>query len=733
MFFDTAQSATRTGTSHTPMPVPSGSSPFPGEPFPLGATLSARGTNFAVVADGAESVDLCLVDALGVERHIPMQDRRYGIWHAFVPGVRAGQRYGYRVGGPDRDGSKILLDPYARRVDTTDYDVTAASAVGVDTLGKVPLGLVVEPVNVRVDRPYIPWEQTVIYEAHVVGLTRLHPGIPAALRGTYAGIAHPAVIEHLQRLKVTTLELLPVHAHAAEPGLHASGRRNYWGYSTLSYFAVHPAYSSVPGGELREFAEMVDSLHAAGIEVVLDVVYNHTCEGGPDLPVNLSWRGLAPETYYLSGQDITGTGTTVDPRDLTVVRMVTDSLRYWAHDLGVDGFRFDLASVLGRPGGEGFDAGSALLTAIAADPVLSARKLIAEPWDATGEGYAAGRFGPQWAEWNDRFRDSIRDFWRGAAGVRDLGYRLSGSEDLYGGNRGPWASINFVTAHDGFTAHDLVSYEQKHNEANGEQNRDGTDNNRSANYGVEGCTDDPAVNATRTRQARNLLATLLLSTGTPMLLMGDELLRTQRGNNNAYCQDNAVSWVDWTGLPAPVDHGEPATDAARMLAFVQRVTTLRAASPALRQGEFFEGRAPIGGDGVADLMWFDRDGRQMTDQQWFDGDCHTLQMWVDGQDVRAHGRSGANGSAGGAICDHSWLLVLHSGPEPVGLTLPGAPYGEAYSPVLDTSASDGAPADPTPLSAGMEMTLPGRTLWLLRAHRTSEEDAPAEHRQSVSA
>ncbi|WP_354528468.1 glycogen debranching protein GlgX [Nakamurella sp. UYEF19] len=697
-----------------PLPVPSGSSPFPGEPFPLGATLTDRGVNFAVVADGAQAVDLCLVDALGSEQMVPMQDRRYGIWHTFVPGVRAGQRYGYRVTGRDR--SKILLDPYARRVDTTEYDLMAASAAGVDTLGRVPLAVVVEQVRVSPARPAIPWEHSIVYEAHVAGLTRLHPEVPSALRGTYAGIAHPAVIEHLQRLHVTALELLPVHAHAAEPELHATGRRNYWGYSTLSYFAVHPGYSSVPGQELAEFAAMVETLHAADIEVILDVVYNHTCEGGSGLPVDLSWRGLAPDTYYLpAGHDITGTGSTVDPKSLTVVRMITDSLRYWATELGVDGFRFDLASVLGRPGGGPFDSGSALLTAIAADPVLSQVKLIAEPWDATGEGYAVGRFGAQWAEWNDRYRDAVRDFWRGVGGVRDLGYRLSGSEDLYGGNRGPWASVNFVTAHDGFTLRDIVSYEQKHNEANGEKNRDGTDNNRSANYGAEGATSDPEILAVRARQARNIAATVLLSTGTPMLLGGDEIWRTQGGNNNAYCQDNAVSWVDWSQVTNR-DDDDLGTEAARMLAFVRRTTGIRRESPALHQGEFFEGRAPVGGDGVPDLVWFSQSGRQMTDADWFDGQRRTLQMWLDGRDVRGHTTTGA------PMTDHSWLLVLHADADPIELTLPGPPYGEAYTPVLDTSGPTGEPEDPSPLSAGVELTMPGRTLWLLRAHRTSEED-----------
>jgi isoamylase len=704
-----------TAPHHPPaVSVPMAASPFPGVPFPLGATLTDRGVNFAVVADGAESVELCLVDALGAQWRIPMQDRRYGIWHTFVPGVRSGQRYGYRVNG--RDPSKILLDPYALRVDSTGYDLMAASAAGVDTLGKVPLGIVAAPVHTASVKPATPWEHTVIYEAHVAGLTKLHPGLPPALRGSYAGVAHPLIVEHLQQLGITALQLLPTHASAAEPGLQATGRRNYWGYSTLSFFAVHPGYASAPGQEMAEFAAMVDTLHGAGIEVLLDVVYNHTCEGGPGLPVELSWRGLAPETYYLpGGVDITGTGNTVDPRSLTVVRMVTDSLRHWAGQLGVDGFRFDLASVLGRPAGGPFDPASALLTAIAADPLLAGCKLIAEPWDATGEGYAVGRFGAQWAEWNDRFRDSVRDFWRGSGGVRDLGYRLSGSSDLYGETRGPWASVNFVTAHDGFTLRDLVSYADKHNEANGELNQDGSPNNRSANYGVEGETDDPVIQAVRLRQARNLAATLLLSTGTPMLVMGDEMWRTQGGNNNAYCQDNATSWVDWSPVTDPQPGGER-TPAADMMAFVSRTLGLRAETPALRQGEFFEGRAPSGGDGLPDLVWFSRTGEPMTDADWFDDAQRTVQMWIDGRDVRGHSAAGA------PLTDDSWLLVLHSGADPVELTLPGPPYGEAYTPELDTGSPTGEPVDPHPLSGGMELTLPGRTVWLLRAHRTSDPD-----------
>jgi glycogen operon protein len=681
-----------------------GLSPFPGTAFPLGATPTAGGTNFAVVADGAAGVELCLVDALGAERRWQMQDRSYGIWHAFVPGVGPGQRYGYRGVA---DPAKLLLDPYARRLDTTDYDLVAAATFGVETLGKAPLGIVTPRVRASVPGPQVPWEHTVIYEAHVTGLTKLHPQVPPALRGTFAGVAHPAVIEHLRSLQVTTLELLPVHAHATEPQLASTGRRNYWGYSTLAYFAPHPGYAATAGREVEEFVAMVDALHTAGIEVMLDVVYNHTCEGGADLPISLSWRGLAPGNYYLSnGRDLTGTGNTVDPAGLTVVRMVTDSLRYWADELGVDGFRFDLASVHGRPRGGPFDPESALLTAIAADPVLSRRKLVAEPWDATGDGYAVGRFGDPWAEWTDHFRDTARDFWRGRAGVRSLAYRLSGSQDLYGWNRRPWASVNYVTAHDGFTLRDVVSYDRKHNDANGESNQDGTDDNRSANYGVEGETDDPGIRAVRLRQARNVLATLLLSTGTPLVTMGDELWRTQGGNNNAYCQTGPLVWVDWAAA------ADPASEAGSLLAFARHTLSARAQAPALHQGEFFDGRR-LPDDELPDLVWFNQAGQPMSDADWY-ADGHTLQMWVNGFDVRGHG------PAGQPLSDETWLLVLHAGDAPVEITLPATPFGEAYTPVIDTDSPTGVPVDPRPLSAGVEVTMPGRTVWLLQAHRLSD-------------
>jgi glycogen operon protein len=689
-----------------------------GTPHPLGATLLPGGTNFAVVADGRPTdggpppVELCLVDDAGAERRIPLQQRTAGIWHVFVPGVGAGQRYGYRVRA--NDPSKLLLDPYARRVDRTDYDLAAASAPGTDTAGRVPLGIVTAPTPTVSAGPGVPWEHTVIYEGHVKGLTMRHPGIPPHLRGSYLGLGHPAMIEHLTSLGVTTVELLPVHAHTDEPALAATARRNYWGYSTLSYFAVHPGYASVPGAEMTEFARMVDALHAAGLEVVLDVVYNHTCEGGPGKTIKLSWRGLSAGYYLPAGHDLTGTGNTVDPAPLATVRMVTDSLRYFATELGIDGFRFDLAPVLGRPGGGPFSPAATLLTAIAADPVLRTRKLIAEPWDATAQGYSLGRFGADWAEWNDRFRGSVRDFWRGASGVRDLAYRLAGSEDFFA-DRAPWASINFVTAHDGFTLRDVVSYARKHNEANGEGGTDGTLDNRSANYGLEGDGQHgdgdasrpvPAeIQAVRTRQARNLAATVLLATGTPMICAGDEMWRTQLGNNNAYCIDSPQTWLDWPQLDAA---GAPAAD---MLAFFGRVIALRGSAPALHQGNFFSGRSPHDGDGVADLKWFTEAGTPMGDAEWFDEGRRTLMVWFGGDDVRGHG------PLGDTMTDDSWLIVLHAADTPVSVTLPGLPYGDRYTLVLDTDQPTGQPTIGEPIDCGSPVKMPARTLWLLRAHR----------------
>ncbi|HEY3260093.1 MAG TPA: glycogen debranching protein GlgX [Pseudonocardiaceae bacterium] len=713
-------------------------------PFPLGAHVGTDGVRFAVASSCAEAVEVCLVDRDGdpdgdrdgragtarhgwSERRVELVERTFGVWHGVVPGVGPGQRYGYRVHGPYEPGrglrcnpAKLLVDPYARRITgrITDLDATLGYQSDpftglpstVDSLGAVPLSVVTPPVpppSTRPPKPDVSWADTVLYELHVRGLTRRHPEMPPEHRGTYLGLAHPAVVEHLVRLGVTTVELLPVHTISDEPAL-LKRRRNYWGYSTLGFLAPHEGYAAVPGDEIAEFRTMVDTLHAAGIEVVLDVVYNHTCEVGVGGPT-LSFRGLDAPAYYVhrvdgSLVDITGCGNTLNAGSPTVVRLVLDSLRYWAGELGVDGFRFDLTSVLGRPHAGSFDPHAMLLTAIGCDPVLAQCKLIAEPWDATSEGYRVGGHGVQWAEWNDRFRNTTRDFWRGATGVRDLAYRLAGSSDLYAsGGRRPWQSINFVTAHDGFTLRDLVSYNRKHNEANGEQEADGTNDNRSWNHGVEGDPAPPDVVALRRRQVRNLLATLLLSTGTPMLTAGDELWRTQHGNNNPYCLDDDTSWVQWT-----------AEGAAELTAFVRRVLALRHGVPALRQAEFFDGRDTP--DGTPDLAWLRADGQELTEADWFDDERRTLGMWIDGSHVRADGgtAAGSGGTADRGEPADSWLLVLHAGAAPTMVTLPGPEYGKTYQTVLDTAAADGEPGDGAQHEAGSVVSLPGRCVLLFR-------------------
>ncbi|MFI7678398.1 glycogen debranching protein GlgX [Actinophytocola sp. NPDC049390] len=695
---------------------------LPGHPFPLGAHPEAGGVRFSVASSVAEGVELCLIGEDGGERRVELTEHTFGIWHAILPGVTPGQRYGYRVHGPYEPArglrcnpAKLLVDPYARRITGTVGDLRATLGYDGDpmtgrpstrdSLGHVPLSVVTAPGGVSTGvKPNTPFEETVVYELHVRGFTKLHPEVPEHQRGTYLGLAHPAVIDYLVRLGVTAVELLPVHTIADEPSLRRRGAGNYWGYSTLGFHAPHEAYASEPGNEVAEFRTMVAALHAAGIEVILDVVFNHTCEGGVDGPT-LSLRGFDAPAYYLhdrhgSTVDLTGCGNTLNPGSREVVRLVTDSLRYFTNDLGVDGFRFDLASALGRPRGGWFDPDSALMTAIMVDPSLSRCKLIAEPWDATADGYRVGGFAPQWTEWNDRFRDGARDFWRGAVNVRDLAYRLSGSEDLYAANtRRPWASINFITAHDGFTLRDLVSYNHKHNEENGEGGRDGADFNRSWNCGVEGETADPVVLALRDRQARNLLATLLLSTGTPMLTAGDERWRTQGGNNNPYCLDNEVSWVSWA----------PSARADDLLSFTRRVIALRASSPALRQPQFFDGRPTYSGQ--PDLVWFSPDGEPMADHEWFDEDRRTIGMWIDGSTSLSRDRDGE------LIADDNWLVLLHAGEQPVEMALPGPGFGDVFVPVLDSGTPRGEPVDQSPLEAGKVVTVPPRTLLVYRTPR----------------
>jgi glycogen operon protein len=709
-------------------PARSGLSPWPGRPAPLGATWDGEGTNFAVFAPGAESVELCLFDEAGGEVQITLEDVTFHVWHGYVPQVGPGQRYGFRVDGPFDPSrghrfnpSKLLIDPYARAFDgelVLDDAIFGYPPGRDDTVQDhrdsaafVPKSVVWQDIFPwgEEHRPRVPWSDTVIYELHVKGFTRRHPEVPRELRGTYAGLAHPVAIDHLQRLGITAVELMPVHHFVSEPAVMRRGLTNYWGYNTLGYFAPHAGYSAAGsrGQQVREFKAMVRALHNAGIEVILDVVYNHTAEGD-ELGPTLSFRGLDNAAYYrLQDEDprlyldYTGTGNTLNARQPHVLQLIMDSLRYWVSEMHVDGFRFDLASALARSFHD-VDKLSAFLGVIQQDPVVSQVKLIAEPWDLGHGGYMVGEFPPLWTEWNGKYRDSVRDFWRGAdTGVAELGYRLSGSSDLYADDgRRPYASINFVTCHDGFTLYDLTAYEHKHNEANGEDNLDGNPDNRSWNCGAEGDTDDPAVLELRTRQMRNFLATLLLSTGVPMLRAGDELANTQRGNNNAYCQDNEISWLDW----------DLSGEQLGLLTFVQRLVALRRQHPVFRQQRFFLGR-PIADGGVKDLAWFTPSGEEMTADDWSSPAARTLGMYVSGEGIRTRNARGEQ------IVDDSFFLVLHSGPHPAVFTLPAEPWAKAYEAELDTASLGDGPEAATPTRVTGQITVAPRSLVLLRALR----------------
>ncbi|MFC7895255.1 glycogen debranching protein GlgX [Streptomyces sp. NPDC057381] len=708
---------------------------WPGTPVPLGARFrtgpdGVAGTNFALWAGGAEAVELCLFDEQGVEGRVRLTELTHEIWHGFVPGVRSGQRYGYRVHGrwdpwtgARWNPAKLLLDPYARAVDG-DFSLPAEVYGHVrdwpeqhvadtvrddrDSAPYVPKGVVVHDDDDWADdrRPKTPWADSVIYELHVKGFTKLHPDVPPELRGTYAGLAHPAAVGHLTRLGVTAVELLPVHQFAHESHLLERGLRNYWGYNSIGYFAPHAAYaaSGTTGEQVGEFKRMVRALHAAGIEVILDVVYNHTAEAGK-LGPTLSLKGIDNHGYYRLQPDArryadyTGCGNTLHVVQPHVLRLITDSLRYWVTEMGVDGFRFDLAAALARSMHD-VDMLSPFLAVIAQDPVLRRVKLIAEPWDVGSGGYQVGAFPPLWTEWNDRYRNAVRDFWRHALpDVREMGYRLSGSSDLYAwGGRRPYASVNFVTAHDGFTLRDLVSYERKHNEANGEGNRDGTDDNRSWNCGAEGETDDARVRALRRRQLRNLLTTLLLSTGVPMLVAGDEFGRTQGGSNNAYCQDNEIGWLDWSLLDDP--------EWRPLFELTSRLIALRHEHPVLRRRAFFSGRAHSA-DGLRDLAWFTARGTEMTEQDWY-APAATLGMYLSGRDIPGRDERGA------PFADDSFLAVLHAGERPASFVLPAAPWAERYEVVVDTSGEAQAQEPGGTHTAGAEITVPGRSVLLLR-------------------
>jgi isoamylase len=676
--------------------------PLPGSPFPLGATHdpARAGTNFAIHSARAESVTLCLFDDAGAEtERLQLTECEAGVWHGFVPGPAPGERYGFRVAGPwdpahgqRFNPDKLLLDPYARAItgDWTAHPSTFGHVHGGsdlirdsrDSAAHVPHSVIVSSDAYRpaLQRPpgRLPAD-TVVYELHVRGFTRTHPEVPPPLRGTYAGLGHPAVTDYLTGLGVTAVELLPVHHFVSEEHLQIRGLGNYWGYNTIGWFAPHAGYSASGslGGQVTEFREMVRSLHAAGLEVILDVVYNHTAEGDETGPT-LCYRGLDNAGWYrlLDGhryEDTTGCGNTVDVRSAHVVRLIADSMRYWVTEMGVDGFRFDLTPALLR-GDNGPDPRAALLTVVAQDPVLSRVKLIAEPWDLGPGGYLLGGFPPPWAEWNDRFRNELRDFWRRAGnGVDDMASRMAGSSDLFHhSGRRPEASVNFVTAHDGFTLHDLVTYTVKHNLANGEQNRDGTDDNRSWNCGVEGETDDPEIGALRERQARNQLLSLILSTGVPMLLAGDERGRTQRGNNNGYCLDDATTWVDWT----------PGRKAERLTSFTRALLALRAAHPVFRSRTFFSGTAN-GVDSLPDLSWYSQAGLALTETDWADRELRTIGMLLNGAAVTRCGPDGQR------LSDDSFLIVMHAGAEPVEFRLPRLPRPGKFQPVLATTDETG--------------------------------------------
>ena len=705
---------------------------WPGRNWPLGATWSEESTNFAVRAPDATAMWVCLFDDDGHETRHALTERSLGTWHGALPGLAPGQRYGFRADGPWDPAAgmwfnpnKLLLDPYALAVSGEFVSHPAVFGFVKRQDGKDDLTARDE----RDSAPYVGrsvlvhdtfdwgqdqkigtrWRDSVVYELHVKGYTKLHDRIPEQLRGTYAGLGHPVVIDYLRDLGVTAVELLPVHMFVSEQRLAADGLKNYWGYNSLAYFAPDAAYCSSGdrGQQVTEFKQMVKSLHEGGIEVLLDVVYNHTAEAGVDGPT-LSFRGLddagfykrvstdpedsrEPATYW----DVTGCGNTVDAENPAALRLILDSLRYWVTEMHVDGFRFDLMSALTRTGHD-VDMMGHLLTTIGQDPVLRHVKLVAEPWDASMDGYRVGEFPPPWVEWNDQYRDTMRDFWRGRSdGVRTVATRLAGSSDLYlDDGRSPYASVNFITAHDGFTLRDLVSYDTKHNEANREGNRDGTDNHRSWNCGVEGETDDEEILALRHQQAANLIATLCLSNGVPMITAGDERGRTQRGNNNPYSQDNEISWVDWRADDAWLDIFEITRTALR----------IRREHPALRQRHWFEGRPTIIG-GPKDLAWIHPAGREMTGDDWQDPDLRVLGMFVSGDPLRSPGPRGEQQR------DTSFKLWLNGSPHDCEATLPVNEWVQQGVVVLSTD-----PAIPleTKVVAGETITLSARSLVLLQ-------------------
>jgi len=697
---------------------------WPGSAYPLGATFDGNGTNFALFSEGAERVELCLFDEAGVETRVEFTEVDAYVWHAYLPGIQPGQRYGYRVHGPwdptkglRFNPNKLLLDPYAK---ATAGDIRWGQSLfsypfgdedgrnDDDSAADMMHGVVVNPFFDWTGdvAPRTPYKDSVVYEAHVRGLTMRHPEVPAGLRGTYGGIAHPAVIAHLQKLGVTAIELMPVHQFVNDSVLQDKGLSNYWGYNTIGFFAPHAAYGSgAPGQQVQEFKAMVRALHAAGIEVILDVVYNHTAEGN-HLGPTLSMRGIDNAAYYRLVDDdpryymdYTGTGNSLNVRHPHTLQLIMDSLRYWVTEMHVDGFRFDLAATLAREFYE-VDRLATFFELVQQDPVVSQVKLIAEPWDVGPGGYQVGNFPPQWTEWNGKYRDTVRDFWRGEpATLGEFASRITGSADLYeSSGRRPVASINFVTAHDGFTLRDLVSYDEKHNEANGEDGNDGESHNRSWNSGVEGETEDAGILELRARRQRNFLATLLLSQGVPMILHGDELGRTQQGNNNVYAQDSELSWVDWDAA----DRG--------LVEFTSALVRLRREHPTFRRARFFDGR-PVKrgarGEPWPDLEWLRPSGELMLPEDWEAGFGKAIGMFLNGQGI--HGR----GPRGERIVDRSFLIWFSADADDLEVVVPDVFDGMTWDVVVDTSGAD---VDRAPLATGDRLTMAPHSLVVLREH-----------------
>ena len=701
---------------------------WPGEPYPLGSTYDGAGTNFALFSDVAEKVELCLISAEGEETRIPLEEVDAHIWHCYIPSIMPGQRYAYRVHGPfDPDNghrcdpNKLLVDPYAKAFDGEfdghpslfNYDFEDPSKRNEeDSIGHTMTSVVINPffdwANDRA--PRTPYNETVIYEAHVKGMTMNHPDVPEHLRGTYAGLAHPAIVDYLKNLGVTAIELMPVHQFLQDDHLREKGLRNYWGYNTFGFLAPHQDYaaSEKPGGAVSEFKGMVRAFHDAGIEVILDVVYNHTAEGNHMGPT-ICFRGIDNSAYYrlVEGDkkhymDYTGTGNSLNVRHPHSLQLIMDSLRYWVSEMHVDGFRFDLASTLAREFHD-VDRLSAFFDLVQQDPIVSQVKLIAEPWDVGEGGYQVGNFPPQWTEWNGKYRDTIRDFWRGEPStLGEFASRLTGSSDLYANNdRRPTASINFVTAHDGFTLNDLVSYNEKHNMENGEDNRDGESHNRSWNCGVEGSTDDERVLSLRARQRRNFWTSLMLSQGTPMISHGDEMGRTQRGNNNVYCQDNQLAWMDWNQVRTN----------SELIEFASFLTKLRTEHAVFRRRRFLRG-GPLGAEtDDRDIAWLTYQGRVMSQEDWDFDFGKSLMVWLNGRAITEPD------SRGHKITDDSFLLCFNAHHEDIMFQIPGTEYAPRWEVIVDTSEHTGRPSSEKIVEPEGELRVPARsTIVLIEKH-----------------